>query len=102
MRKTKVMMDKNRVVQAENMGKFPCGICKKGVGVNSYQLMDVRNVAVLGETTYGYRCRRRCVGGDSGIYRYNITIIPFASIQQYSNLNYNVRSKLVIPYHVIN
>src|SRR5208282_5968630 len=33
--KTKVMNCKVRQGQAENSGKFPCGICKKGVGRNS-------------------------------------------------------------------
>src|SRR6267154_2933322 len=33
--KTKVMNCKVGVGQVENMGKFPCGICRKGVGVNS-------------------------------------------------------------------
>src|SRR5208282_5711847 len=35
MEKTKVMNCKVRQGQAENSGKFPCGICKKGVGRNS-------------------------------------------------------------------
>src|SRR5208282_1215302 len=35
MGKTKVMNCKLRQGQAENSGKFPCGICKKGVGRNS-------------------------------------------------------------------
>ena len=33
--KTKVMNCKVGVGQVENSGKFPCGICRKGVGVNS-------------------------------------------------------------------
>ena len=32
---TKVMKCKVRQGQAENSGKFPCGICRKGVGRNS-------------------------------------------------------------------
>ena len=35
MGKTKVMNYKVRQGQAENSGKFPCGICKKGVERNS-------------------------------------------------------------------
>ena len=35
MGKTKVMKCKVSQVQAEYSGKFPCGICKKGVGRNS-------------------------------------------------------------------
>ena len=35
MGKTKVMKYKVRQGQAENSGKFPCGICRKGVGRNS-------------------------------------------------------------------
>src|SRR2546425_1009452 len=31
--RTKVMNCKVGVVQVENSGKYPCGICKKGVGV---------------------------------------------------------------------
>src|SRR3989442_2946152 len=33
--KTKVMNCKVGVGQVENSGKYPCGICRKGVGVNS-------------------------------------------------------------------
>src|SRR6267154_710183 len=33
--KTKVMNCKVGVRQVENSGRFPCGICRKGVGVNS-------------------------------------------------------------------
>src|SRR5213083_200716 len=33
--KTKVMNCKVGVGQVENSGKFPCGICRKGVGGNS-------------------------------------------------------------------
>ena len=33
--KTKVMRCRYRKGQVENSGKFPCGICKKGVGTNS-------------------------------------------------------------------
>ena len=33
--KTKVMNCKVGEGQVENSGKFPCGICRKGVGVNS-------------------------------------------------------------------
>ena len=35
MGKTKVMNCKVRQGQAENSGKFPCGMCKNGVGRNS-------------------------------------------------------------------
>ena len=33
--KTKVMRCKGRTGQVENSGKYPCGVCRKGVGVNS-------------------------------------------------------------------
>ena len=33
--KTKVMKCEVRTGQAENSGKFPCGVCRKGVGANS-------------------------------------------------------------------
>src|SRR5271157_5380734 len=39
MGKTKVMNCKVRQGQAENSGKFPCGICKKGIGRNSIYLL---------------------------------------------------------------
>ena len=32
---TKIMNCKVGVGQVENSGKYPCGICRKGVGVNS-------------------------------------------------------------------
>ena len=33
--KTKVMKCEVRTGQAENSGKFPCGVCRKGIGANS-------------------------------------------------------------------
>ena len=42
--KTKVMRCRNKIGQAENSGKFPCGICKKGVGTQLIVLF----------ATYGY------------------------------------------------
>ena len=33
--KTKVMCCKVRYGQVEDSGKWPCGVCRKGVGVNS-------------------------------------------------------------------
>ena len=43
MRKTKVMNCKVRHGQAENLGTFPCGICRKGVGRNSYVAQNARS-----------------------------------------------------------
>ena len=37
MGKTKVMRCWNITCQAKNSGKFPCGICRKGVGTNLIQ-----------------------------------------------------------------
>ena len=37
MGKTKVMRCMNGLDQEDNTGKFPCIICKKGVGANSIQ-----------------------------------------------------------------
>jgi len=44
----------NIVGQIENIGQFPCRICKKGLilsGVLHATLGYITNVAVLGETT---------------------------------------------------
>ena len=43
MGKTKVMKCKVSQVQAENSGKFPCGICKKGVGRNAICVQNARS-----------------------------------------------------------
>jgi hypothetical protein len=68
--KTKVMRCGVRVGQAENSGKWPCGICKKGVAANSIQCtacrawIHSRCSGVTGKLTsvVGYTCKR-CVDG---------------------------------------
>ena len=44
MGKTKVMKCKVRQGQADNSGKFPCGICRKGVARNSIMLYKMEEV----------------------------------------------------------
>ena len=43
MGKTKVMNCKVRQGQAENSGKFPCGICKNGVEETRYVAQNARS-----------------------------------------------------------
>ena len=67
MGKTKVMRCCVRVGQAENSGKGPCGICKKGVFANSIQCtawIHKRCSGVTGKLTgvVVYTCKR-CVDG---------------------------------------
>src|SRR6266516_2077280 len=68
--KTKVMICKVGVGQVENSGKFPCGICRKGVDVNSIRCTSCkmwihkRCSGVRGrlERVEGFMCRN-CYGG---------------------------------------
>ena len=68
--KTKVMNCKVGVGQVENSGKFPCGICRKGVGVNSIccisckKWIHKRCSGVVGslEKMGDFTCRN-CIGG---------------------------------------
>jgi hypothetical protein len=72
MGKTKVMRCRDRDGQAESSGKYPCGVCKKGVGSNSIRCTDCkawihkRCSGVLGRLLDGsdYRCKR-CISGNS-------------------------------------
>src|SRR6267154_6097681 len=68
--KTKVMKCKVGVGQVENSGKFPCGICRKGVGVNSIycgyckKWIHKRCSGVVGniEKLVNFKCRNCAVG----------------------------------------
>ena len=68
--KTKVMRCCVKVGQVENSGKWPCGICKKGVAANSIQCtacsawIHKRCSGVTGKLTgvVGFTCKR-CVDG---------------------------------------
>ncbi len=69
--KTKVMNCKVGVGQVENSGKFPCGICRKGVGVNSIccssckKWIHKRCSGVVGslEKIGNFMCRNCTAGG---------------------------------------
>ena len=64
MGKTKVMNCRVRHGQAENSGKFPCGVCKKGVGRNSICCTNCkkwihkmyRGIRSRLETVVGFQC----------------------------------------------
>jgi hypothetical protein len=67
--KTKVMCCKVRSGQAENFGKWPCAVCKKGVGANSInctickQWVYMRCSGLTGSlNVVGFECSR-CVDG---------------------------------------
>src|SRR5258708_2411399 len=69
--KTKVMNCKVGVGQVENSGKYPCGICRKGVGVNSIccgsckKWIHKRCSGVVGniEKMVNFMCRNCAAGG---------------------------------------
>ena len=70
--KTKVMRCQVRIGQAEDSGKFPCGVCREGVGDNSikcvacHKWVHKRCSGISGRLRYDadFRCRR-CMDGDS-------------------------------------
>ena len=70
--KTKVMRCQVRIGQAEDSGKYPCGVCKQGVGDNSikcvacHKWVHKRCSGISGRLGYvaDFRCRR-CLDGDS-------------------------------------
>src|SRR5260221_512039 len=72
MGKTKVMRCKIRFGQLENSGKWPCGICRKGVGSNSICCSKCKKwihkkcslVSGRLQDVVGFQCAR-CVRGDS-------------------------------------
>src|SRR6267154_2866957 len=69
--KTKVMNCKVGVGHVENSGKYPCGICRKGVGVNSIycgyckKWIHKRCCGVVGNIgkLVNFKCRNCAVGG---------------------------------------
>src|SRR6266516_4698006 len=73
--KPKVMICKVGVGQVENSGKFPCGICRKGVGVNSIRCTSCKmwihkrcsGVRDRLERVEGFMCRNCCGGGGKAV-----------------------------------
>lgn len=73
MDKTKVMCCKLRTGQVENSGKWPCAVCKRGVGANSInctvckQWVHKRCSGLTGSLNVdGFECRRCVNGGERG------------------------------------
>ena len=71
--KTKVMCCKVRSGQAESTGKWPCAVCKKGVGANSIkctvcqQWVHKRCSGLSGSlNVVGFECIRCVEGGERG------------------------------------
>ena len=69
MNKTKVMHCKVKSEQAENTGKWPCRVCRKGVGANSIvctvckQQVHKRCSDIQGSLKIvGFECRKCTVG----------------------------------------
>jgi hypothetical protein len=70
--KTKVMRCQVRIGQAEDSGKYPCGVCREGVGDNSikcvacHRWVHKRCSGISGRLKYDadFRCRR-CLDDDS-------------------------------------
>src|SRR6266516_5349108 len=73
--KTKVMICKVDAGQVENSGKFPCGICRKGVGVNSIRCTSCNmwihkrcsGVRDRLERVESFMCRNCCGGGGKAV-----------------------------------
>jgi len=73
--KIKIMICKAGAGQVENSGKFPCGICRKGVGVNSIRCTSCkmwihkRCSGVQGrlERVESFMCRNCCGGGGKAV-----------------------------------
>ena len=72
--KTKVMRCQVRIGQAEESGKYPCGVCRQGVGDNSikcvacHKWVHKRCSGISGRLGYvaDFRCRT-CLDGDSAL-----------------------------------
>jgi len=70
--KTKIMRCQYRTGQVENSGKFPCSVCKRGVGANSIQCtacnlwVHKRCSSIKGklQSATSYSCKK-CVDGRS-------------------------------------
>ena len=70
--KTKVMRCQVGIGQAEESGKYPCGVCRQGVGDNSikcvacHRWIHKRCSGISGRLGYvaEFHCRR-CLDGDS-------------------------------------
>ena len=70
--KTKVMRCQVRIGQAEESGKYPCGVCRQGVGDNSieciacHKWIHKRCSGISGRLGYvaDFKCKR-CLDGDS-------------------------------------
>jgi hypothetical protein len=68
--KTKVMRCFNKECQAENSGKWPCGVCRRGVGANSIQCSSCtawvhkKCSGISGKLTevVGFKCKKCVVG----------------------------------------
>ena len=50
--KTKVMRCQVRIGQAEDSGKFPCGMCREGVGDNSICVLLATNGFIKGVVVF--------------------------------------------------
>ena len=50
--KTKVIRCQVRIGQAEDSGKYPCGVCKQGVGDNSIKCVAATNGFIKGVVVF--------------------------------------------------
>ena len=56
--KSKVMVGSSGGKMIVNSGKWPCGVCGKGVGANSVQCTVWKNGFTSGAVVYVVTCRR--------------------------------------------
>ena len=93
--KTKVMRCQVRIGQAEESGKYPCGVCRQGVGDNSikcvacHKWVHKRCSGISGRLGYvaDFRCRR-CLDGDSVVLLSEVELEPGVKVECVSKFCY--------------
>ena len=99
--KTKVMKCQVRIGQAEDSGKYPCGVCKQGVGdnsiISSYYMLATNGFikgVVVCQVDWGMLliviCCRRCLDGDSAqvVLKSEVELEPGVKVECVSKFCY--------------
>ena len=84
-----------RIGQAEESGKYPCGVCKQGVGDNSikcvacHKWIHKRCSGISGRLGYvaDFHCRR-CLDGDSVVLLSEVELEPGVKVECVSKFCY--------------
>ena len=103
--KTKVMRCQVGIGQAEESGKYPCGVCKQGVGDNSikcvacHRWVHKRCSGISGILGYvaDFRCRR-CVDGLMSCLS-TPTVSRYACLSTYKSLYTYIRLYVALYTH---